>query len=201
MTQRLTVGIQGGIGSFNELALKIYLERKSIPETDIEIKYLYTTERVLSELKSGEIARGQFATENSIGGPVHETVVAREKYSFAENYEVIDQYTIQVVHCLMVHPEARLDEVDTIMTHPQVLAQCRDTIAQRYLSMTLEQGQGDFIDPAKVGEAIARGSLPRNVATISNRLIAEAWSLKIVDENLQDREDNYTHFAFVKLRS
>jgi prephenate dehydratase len=200
MTRRLVVGIQGGVGSFNELALKVYLERTSIPETDVEIKYLYTTERVLSELKSGEIARGQFATRNSIGGPVQETVVAREKYSFDENYEVIDQYFIQVVHCLLVHPKASLEEVDTIMTHPQVLAQCRDTIAQRYSQMTLTQGEGDMIDPAKVGEAIARGSLPRNVATISNRLIAEARGLKILDQDLQDRADNFTHFAFVKLR-
>lgn len=201
MAQTLTVGIQGGIGSFNELALKFYLERKSIPETEVEIKYLYTTERVLGQLKSGEIARGQFATMNSTGGPVEETVAAQEKYSFDENYEVIDRYSIPIVHCLMVHPEAGLDEVDTIMTHPQVLAQCRDNIAQRYSQMVLEQGQGDFIDPAKVGEAIARGSLPRNVATISNRLIAETWGLKIVDQNLQDRADNLTHFVFVKLRS
>jgi prephenate dehydratase len=201
MTPRLVVGIQGGIGSFNELALKVYLERKSIPERDVEIRYLYTTERVLSELKSGEIARGQFATMNSIGGPVQETVAAQGKYSFDENYEVIDQYAIRIVHCLMTHPETRLEEVDTIMTHSQVLAQCRNTIARRYSQMILKQGEGDFIDPAKVGEAIAHGSLPRNVSTISNRLIAEAWGLKIVDEDLQDRADNFTHFAFVKLRS
>ncbi|HEX2271172.1 MAG TPA: prephenate dehydratase domain-containing protein [Pyrinomonadaceae bacterium] len=200
MPQKLIVGIQGGKGSFNELALRVYLERKSNPEADIEIKYLYTTERVLSELKSGVIARGQFATMNSIGGPVEETGLAQQKYSFDENYEVIDQYSIQVVHCLMVHPEARLDEVDTIMTHPQVLAQCRDTIARRYPRMILTEGQGDLIDPAKVGEAIARGSLPRNVATISNRLIADAWGLMIVDHDLQDRADNFTQFVFVKLR-
>lgn len=201
MPQKLVIGIQGGGGSFNELALKVYLERKSIPETDIEVKYLYTTERVLSELKSGEIARGQFATMNSTGGAVEETVAAQEKYSFDENYEVIDRYSIPIVHCLMVHPEARVNEVDTIVTHPQVLAQCRDNIARRYSRMILEHGQGDFIDPAKVGEAIARGSLPRNVATISNQLIAETWGLKIVDQNLQDRADNLTHFVFVKLRA
>jgi prephenate dehydratase len=201
MTQKLRVGIQGGRGSFNEQALRSYLEKKAISDAQMAIKYLYTTERVLNELQSGEIERGQFATENSIGGPVKETVAAKEKYLFDENYEIIDQYSIQVVHCLMVHPDARLENVDTIMTHPQVLAQCRETIAQRYSRMILKEGEGDFIDPAKVGEAISRGSLPPNVATISNRLISEAWGLKIVDQNLQDRADNFTDFVFVKLCS
>src|SRR6185295_7426167 len=179
-------------------ALKLYLDRKAIPEPEVEIKYLYTTDRVLWELQSGEIERGQFAIENSIGGPVKESVLAQEKFSFDENYEVIDLYSLQIVHCLMIHTEAHLEEVDTIMTHPQVLAQCRETIGRRYSRMILKAGEGDFVDPAKVGEGIARGSLPRNVATVSNRLISEAWDLKIVDQNLQDHADNFTTFVFVK---
>lgn len=198
---KLRIGIQGGRGSFNEEALKHYLQNQDIPETDVEIKYLYTTDRVLSALISGEIDRGQFAVENSIGGPVKETIAAQEDYSFADRFEVIEQYSIQVLHCLMVHPDARLDEVETIMTHPQVLAQCRNTIARRYSHMMLKEGEGDFVDPARVGEGIARGSLPRNVATVSNRLISEAWGLKILDHDLQDRVDNFTAFVLVKMRS
>lgn len=200
MTERLRVGIQGGLGSFNEQALRLYLERRGRTPCDVEIKYLYTTDNVLSELKAGAIERGQFAAENSLGGPVQETLAAQAKHSFEENYEVVDRYSIRVAHCLMIHPDARPEEVDTIMTHPQVLAQCRETIARRHPGMALEEGVGDLLDPAKVGEAIARGRLPRNVATVSNRLIAEARGLKIVDRNLQDREDNFTTFVFVKRR-
>lgn len=200
MSKRLTVGIQGGLGSFNEQALGMYLERRGYKPRDVEIKYLYTTDNVLSELKAGKVERGQFATENSLGGPVRETLAARAKYSFEQNYEVLDSYSIPIAHCLMIHPDARLEEVDTIMTHPQVIAQCRATLALRYPGVTLEEGAGDLVDPAKVGEAIACGLLPRNVATISNRLIAEARGLKIVGRNLQDREDNLTTFVFVKLR-
>jgi prephenate dehydratase len=126
-------------------------------------------------------------------------VTAQEKYSFDDHFAVIDRYSIQVVHCLMVHPDARMEEVDTIMTHPQVLAQCRNTIARRYPHLILKEGEGDFVDPARVGEGIARSLLPRNVATVSNRLISEAWGLKIVDQDLQDRADNFTTFVFVRV--
>jgi prephenate dehydratase len=201
MTKRLTVGIQGGLGSFNEQALKVYLEKQGRPADDVEVKYLYTTDNVLRELKAGGVERGQFATENSLGGPVRETLAAQAKYSFEQNYEVLDRYSIPIAHCLMIHTDARLEEVDTVMTHPQVLAQCRETIARRYPRLTLEEGAGDLVDPAAVGEAIAAGRLPRNVATISSRLIAEARGLTIIDQNLQDCEDNFTTFVFVKLRS
>jgi prephenate dehydratase len=200
MAKQLTIGIQGGVGSFNEQALKMYLERQGYQPCDVEIKYLYTTDNVLSELKARGVERGQFATENSLGGPVRETLAARAKYSFEQNYEVLDRYSIPIALCLMIHPDARTEEVDTIMTHPHVLAQCRATLALRYPGVALEEGAGDLIDPAKVGEAIARGLLPRNVATVSNRLIAEARGLKIVGRNLQDREDNFTTFVFVKAR-
>jgi prephenate dehydratase len=178
----------------------MYLEKQGRPPGDVEIKYLYTTDNVLSELKAGGVECGQFATENSIGGPVQETLAAQAKYSFDQNYEVLDRYSIPIAHCLMIHPDVRLEEVDTIMTHPQVLAQCRETVARRYPRMALEEGARDLVDPAKVGEAIAAGRLPRNVATISNCLIAEARGLQIIDQNLQDREDNFTTFVFVKLR-
>jgi prephenate dehydratase len=194
------VGIQGGLGSFNEQALKQYLEEQGRTTGEVEIKYLYTTENVLSELRAGGVERGQFATENSLGGPVQETLAAQAKYSFEQNYEVIDRYSIRVAHCLMIHAGARPEEVNTIMTHPQVLAQCRETIARRYAGMALEEGAGDLVDPAMVGEAIASGRLPPNVATISNRLIAEARGLRIIDQHLQDSEDNFTTFVFVKVR-
>ncbi|HEX8355667.1 MAG TPA: hypothetical protein VF611_22360, partial [Pyrinomonadaceae bacterium] len=66
MTKRLTIGIQGGVGSFNEQALGTYLERRGGAPGEVEIRYLYTTDNVLSELKSRTIDRGQFAVENSL---------------------------------------------------------------------------------------------------------------------------------------
>jgi prephenate dehydratase len=158
------------------------------------------TDNVLRELQTGSIDRGQFAIENSIAGQVKETLIAQEKYSFDSKYKVIDRYSLKVGHCLMLHPGSRLEEVDTIMTHPNVLAQCRNNIAQRYPWMKLIEGEGDLIDPSKVGGAIAVGLLPKNVATISNSLIAEIQGLKIADQNLQDRDNNFTTFVFVSLR-
>jgi prephenate dehydratase len=200
MIKRLSIGIQGGRGSFNEQALKTYLEKQGQPTGEIEIAYLYTTDVVLRELRAGRIERGQFALENSLGGPVQETLRAQAQYSFDEHYEIVARYTLQIVHCLLLHPEARLEEVETIMTHPQVFAQCRNTIERRYPWIARVEGEGDFVDPARVGEAIAAGALPRSVATISNRLIAEAQGLKVVAQDLQDRPDNFTTFALVKLR-
>lgn len=200
MSAALTIGIQGGRGSFNEEALKLYLAKQPASDREARVRYLYTTDRVLSELLQGELDRGQFAVENTLGGPVGETLAACERYSFDSNFEVVDRYSIKIAHCLMIHPEASLEEIRTIVSHPQVFAQCRENLERRYRGVELVVGEGDQVDPAKVGELIAQGLLPGTTATLSNRLIAEIHGLKIVDVDLQDREDNFTEFVLARRR-
>lgn len=196
----VSIGIQGGRGSFNDRAIKLYLARKSTPPENVRVEYLYTTDRVLNELRFRRIDLGQFAVANTLSGVVEETRIAQVRYSFDDYYEVVEQYSLKIVHCLMHHPEARLEDVDTIMTHPQAYMQCRNNIAARYPWMKWVAGKGDSIDPAVVGKAIASGALGRNVATVSDSAIADIHGLEIADPNLQDGEDNFTTFVLVKLR-
>ncbi|MBD3329796.1 prephenate dehydrogenase/arogenate dehydrogenase family protein, partial [Candidatus Dojkabacteria bacterium] len=67
-------GIQGGIGSFNEQALKFYTKTYKDSLTSYKTKYLYTTDNVLKALHRGEIDCGQFAVQNSVGGMVEESI-------------------------------------------------------------------------------------------------------------------------------
>ena len=76
----LVFGIQGGRGSFNEQALHDYVMRHEIK--NYRIRYLFTSERVLSALHKGDIDYGQFAIHNSIGGMVRESILAIARYKF-----------------------------------------------------------------------------------------------------------------------
>src|SRR3989344_1388315 len=77
-SKKVIFGIQGGVGSFNEEALLDYVTRHKIK--NYEIKYLYTSEKVLRNLHEGNIDYGQFAIHNSIGGLVKESAYALSKY-------------------------------------------------------------------------------------------------------------------------
>lgn len=183
----LVLGIQGGKGSFNEEAANYFTKRADV---HTEIKYLYTTENVLKALYEGEIDRGQFAIFNSLGGVVDESIEAMAHYKF----KIVEKFAIKISHALMIRKDSSYDEIDTIMTHPQVLKQCQKNLAEKYSHLKQTSGEGELIDHAKVAELLSLGKLPKNIAVMGSKILAEIYGLKIVEDNLQDLAENYTTF-------
>jgi hypothetical protein len=188
----LTIGIQGGKGSFNEEAVMYWLERSEI--TDYKIKYLHTTQKVLAALHSGEVDRGLFAIHNSVGGAVGESIEAMARYKFT----IVEEFAIIIAHAMMIRDDAEYGDITTIMSHPQVFAQCKHTLPRKYPHLKLESGKGELIDHAKVAERLAAHKLPSNIATMGSKILADIYGLKIVEDNLQDAKENYTSFLMVK---
>ncbi|MEK7571409.1 MAG: prephenate dehydrogenase/arogenate dehydrogenase family protein [Patescibacteria group bacterium] len=189
---KLTIGIQGGIGSFNEEAIEDYLKQHNI--VNAEITYLYTTENVLRELHEGNIDQGVFAMHNATGGIVMESVEAMARHKFA----IIEEFAIIISHTLMTRKDIPFEEVTTIMCHPQVLAQCKETLAKKYPHLELTSGEGELIDTALVAKHIAEGKLPKHIATLGSKILADIYDLQKIEENLQDLTENYTSFLLVK---
>lgn len=205
--ERLTIGIQGGPGSFNEEALQDYTQRHNM--RNIDVRYMHTTEDVLSALHSDSAAKridqGIFALHNAAGGIVDESFEAMGRY----NYESVDKIKIKISHTLMVRPDVKFDpDTITLISHPQALDQCRETIQQRYPTLAKTSGDGPLIDHALVAEYMAAekpitasGVIfdARSIATMGSRKLAEINGLTIIDRDLQDLGDqNFTSFVVVK---
>ena len=153
----------------------------------------YTSENVLEALHNGEIDRGQFAIHNSVGGVVEESINAMAKYKFT----IIDQFAIKISHALMIRNDADFSEVTTIMSHPQVFAQCKDTLSKKYPHLKQTSGEGELIDHAVVAKHLSEGQLPKHIATMGSKVLAKLYDLKIIEDNLQDATENYTSFLQV----
>lgn len=188
---KVVFGIQGGKGSFNESALQDYIKRHNI--NDYEIKYLFTTEKVLAALENDEIDFGQFATHNSIGGIVNETIQAIAKYRFV----IVEDFAIKISHNLMKRKDVDIKEIGTIMAHDQVLKQCQENLKFRYPYLKLTTGQGDYIDTATAAEAVSNGNLPKDLFILGNPIIADLFDFETVDRDLQDSNNNWTSFLMV----
>ena len=159
----ITYGIQGGIGSFNEEAIRHYL--KDAPPHEYKIRYLFTSENVMHALHAGEIDRGQFAIHNSLGGMVGESIHAMAAYKF----KIVEEFAIKISHALMIRKDVELGEIDTIMAHPQVFAQCKNNLKVKYPALKLVSGEGDLIDHAVVAKELAAGNLPHSTPTIPTK--------------------------------
>lgn len=184
----ITFGIQGGEGSFNEEALQYYVKREGI--SDYTITYLYTSGNVLHALHIGDIDRGLFATHNSVGGIVNESIEAMAKYKF----NIVNQFAIKISHALLIRKDAQFSEITEIMSHPQVFAQCKETLSHKYPSLKLINGEGELIDHAKVAKELSEKKLPKHIATMGSRGLAKLYNLTIIEDNLEDARENYTSF-------
>jgi chorismate mutase/prephenate dehydratase len=191
--QTIKIGIQGGVGSFNHQAISYYKEQKPEYQT-ATIEYLYTVENVFAALESGEIDYGQFAAYNSLGGMVGETLAQIGQHHFV----IEDSYQIQIAHFLMIHPEANLDQIDTVMGHEQVLKQCKATLQADYGNLKQVAGYAEFTDNTSIAEGVMSGKLPKTTACLAGVQLAKAFGLKVVAENLQDHDQNYTTFLLVR---
>lgn len=185
----LTYGIQGGRGSFNEEAILRYVPNVG----KYKIKYLYTSARVMRALHVGEIDHGQLAIHNSVGGLVDESIQAMASYKF----NIVDTFAIKISHALMVRDDAELADITTIMTHPQVFAQCKQTLMQKYPHLEVVSGTNNLIDQAVVAKSLGQKKLPKRIATMGSSILAKLYGLKIIEDNLQDAKENYTSFMHV----
>lgn len=187
----LTFGIQGGKGSFNEEALQHYIKKEGIKK--YKIKYLYTSENVLKALHTGDIDRGQFAIHNSVGGIVEESIRAMTDYKF----KIVEEFAIKISHALMIRKDTKFSDINTIMTHPQVLAQCKTTLAKKYPNLKQTSGEKELIDHAVIAKLMSENKLPKDIATMGSKVLAQIYDLLIIEDNLQDAKENYTSFLAV----
>lgn len=186
------VGIQGGLGSFNHMAADQWLPKCGIAQ--YELHCFDSTAALFLALRASEVNLGQFAFFNSSAGFYSESLQAVSQNIF----EVVANYKIPIVHHLIHHPDIRRDEVKKIITHKEVLKQCRSKLALKYPGVEIIEGAGEFMEPASVAAAIAAKKLGQHVATISCKRLAKEYGLVAGDYGLQDAEDNQSTFLLVR---
>jgi prephenate dehydrogenase len=187
----LTIGIQGGEGSFNQSAVNKFISSRQIKKP--KIKFLFTTKRVLTQLNRGKVDLGVFAIANSRGGLVDESLAELGNFSF----KIIDRIVIPIEHCLMKRKDVPIEKISKIMAHDQVFKQCKDNLSSKHKDKKLVQGKGDLIDTANAARALSLGRIPKVTAILGSKKLAELFDLEIIEPNLQDDPNNKTTFLVV----
>jgi len=124
--------------------------------------------------------------ENSIGGTIHRNYDLLLEHDLAISGEV----ELDVVHCLQALPGTALQDVKTVYSHPQALAQC-----ERYLKDLGVQVEAVY-DTAGGAKLVSEQKLA-NAAALASRRAADVFGLEVLQEAVQDYEFNITRFAIV----
>ena len=185
---KISIGIQGGKGSFSEEAASDFADKQGI--NNYEIKYLISSESVLKKLDIKEINFGIFAMENAQGGVVIESVEALAKYKC----EILDMFYVHVNQNLLARRGIIIGDITEIHSHQQALRQCKDYLSENFWTKTLIESD----DTAEAARRLSEGKLPKTVGVIGSKICAELYDLEILADDIHDLKNNITLFLGVK---
>lgn len=171
------VAYSGVEGAFAYMAAKrMFPEAKLIPQPDFATAY--------KSVETGENDSVVLPLENSYEGEV----AAVMDLLFFGNLYVNQTTELPIRHALLSCPDTNIDNIKTVVSHPQALGQCRS-----YLRDHNFQTQ-TFCNTAMAAKHIKELGDP-SMAAIASEETANLYDLKILATGINDAPNNTTRFA------
>jgi chorismate mutase/prephenate dehydratase len=172
---------QGAEGAYSEIAMKTFFG------DDVNCFHVETFRDAMSVLEEGSADYAVLPIENSTAGVITETYDLLTEY---ENY-IVGEQIIEIRHCLMGVPGAKLDDIKTVYSHPQSLLQ-----SSRFLSEHSDIRQIGMKNNAFAARKVAEDG-DKSQAAIASSLAAKIYGLDIIEEGINQADSNSTRFIIV----
>jgi len=176
MSERI-VAFQGEHGAYSEEAIHRQFgeDTKTLPcETFAE---------VFAAIQRGRATHGMVPVENALAGTVFQVYELLIEHDF----RVQAEHLLPITHHLLAPEGTTLEDVKRVMSHPQALAQCADTLHRRGWEPVATY------DTAGAARALAEHPEP-HTAVIASALAGKLYSLAALDSGLEDDPGNSTRF-------
>ncbi|WP_322807672.1 prephenate dehydratase [Thermanaerothrix sp.] len=175
------IAFQGEHGAYSESAAIEYFG------SQIETLPCESFETVFEAVEHGIAHQGIIPIENSLAGSVHQNYDLLLSHSL----HIVGEYHLRIQHCLIGLPGAKIKDLQKVISHPQALAQCRETLKRMGISHI-----EPVYDTAGAVRLLSHQSDP-TVAAIASRRAAEVYNMKILAEGLEDHTANFTRFLIL----
>ena len=177
MQNGLNVAYSGVEGAFAHIAAgRIFPESNTVSCRDFKAAY--------DCVISGECDVAVLPIENSYAGEVGQTI----DLIFSGPLFINGIYELEIHQNLLGLPEASLDDIRKVTSHPQALSQCHDYIER--LGFDTEAASNTAIAARTVKEA-----KDKSLAAIASAETAAIYGLKVLDANINKSGENTTRFA------
>ena len=175
------VVFQGVEGAYSFAAMKTFFD------DTIESSHVETWKEAMQQVAEQKVDYGVLPIENSTAGSVSDIYDLMIRYP---NY-IVGEQILKIEHTLMAVPGASLEDIRTVYSHPQGLAQCRN-----YLEQHPGWKQEEVLNTAMAAEKVAKEG-DRTQAAIASRYAAEHFGLNILAEGCLSGESNSTRFIII----
>jgi chorismate mutase/prephenate dehydratase len=176
-TQGQEVAFQGEVGAYSEEAALQFFG------PSITTKPYESLDEVFKVVEQDEVQFGIVPVENSLEGSI-----SRVYDLFLDSsLKVCGETELRVSHCLIASPEARLDLIKRVYSHPQALAQCKTFLKHLGCELIPTYDTAGSVKMIKE-KAITDGG------AIASARAAEIYGMKIIVSEIEDNPNNFTRF-------
>jgi prephenate dehydratase len=184
VARKIRVAFQGERGAFSEEAALKLLGH------EIELVPQRTFAALYNSLDNGDADYVLAPVSNTIAGSVQASVDLLQQSSLQR----LDEVELQIEQHLIGCPEANLANLESVLSHPVALAQCKRFFAEhpRLKPINADDTAGS------VAEIMRRGDPTR--AAIAGRRAAEIYGASIIRESIQDQPENFTRFVLLSVK-
>ncbi|MBO6574847.1 MAG: prephenate dehydratase [Rhodothermales bacterium] len=172
------IAFQGEIGAYSEeAALKLYPGAALVPCASFDA--------VFEALEGEAVHAAVVPIENSLHGSVH------ANYDLLRDHDVHirAEWQLRIRHHLLGIPGTTVDQVRTVLSHPQALGQCRD-----FLKRELPHAEAvPAYDTAGAAKRVAQDAQPAQAA-VASESAAREYGLTTLASGIESNPNNYTRF-------
>jgi chorismate mutase/prephenate dehydratase len=122
--------------------------------------------------------------ENSSEGPVTQTL---DQLAGHPGVGILDSFSLPVPQQLMAQKGIKRSAIRRICSHPQVLGQCRATLARLF-------PRAELVPDSSTATAAGRAAQETGTAAIASDAAAKIHRLAILRRDMQDSDENVTRF-------
>mgnify|MGYP000739722659 CR=1 FL=1 len=174
----INVSFQGERGAYSEAAAKSFFKN------DIKTIPLTTFADILENTSKDITEYSILPVENSLEGSVGESY----DLLYSTNLNATGETYHRIEHCLI--GIGKIDEIDTVYSHPQALGQCRNFIEKNNIKTIPTY---DTAGSVKIIQELNKN----NCACIASKEAALIYNMPIIAENIANNLNNYTRFLIL----
>ena len=176
------VAYQGERGAYGEKAIRHWFsgDVKALPVPEFP--------NVFEAVLEGRAAFGIVPIENSLTGSIHQNYDLLLQYP---DIRIVGEQKIRIEHNLIALPQAKVEDIRRVYSHPQGLAQC-----SRFLDEHPQWERVAFYDTAGAARFVAEKASPENAA-IASAEAAAVYGLSVLRQGLETNVQNYTRFFVI----
>lgn len=179
------IAFLGPVGTYSDEAARTFAARLGLD--DPVFLECSSFDEVFDCVDRGKCEYGVVAKENALEGPVTATL---DNFAFKSPAVILGEEVVDIHHCLVMHPDAKIEDITAVASHSQGLAQCRRFLAEKL------PGRSSIITSSTADSARLAAENP-HVAGIANELAARIHGAVVRERDIEDHFGNQTLFALI----